>query len=144
MDPNIRKKLMTKCLICEKEIEAWEPKYPSTIKGGTIDVSFGFGSQYDCVGLRKPKYSPSDPILKDKPGYTAVDVGKMLDNKPNGKIAYYPSSLSDIETVPGDNIPKDRKDLQIASSYYIRAAICDSCFAKKIDFFTGSEKGEKL
>ena len=130
-----------KCLICEKEIPLWDPSEPNHgIHGGTISVFFGFGCNYDWVGLRMPKYAPTDPILDGKPGYTKHPKGtEIFPGKPIKNDIWIADCSSNIETVPVPDIDPERKDAILASSKNIKAHICDKCFAKKLEFFEGSE-----
>ncbi len=45
---------MKKCIICEKDLPPIDDNMSENIEGGTMDIDFGYGSQYDtnnsCCG----------------------------------------------------------------------------------------------
>jgi hypothetical protein len=129
------------CLICEKEINLIEHNSNMLDGGGFIEASFGYGSKHDQIGLRLPKHDPFDPVLKDHPGYSACDLGKIFGGeKDKGKTVYIPNGSFPIESMPIPGIENEDIVTRILSSYRVCSYICDECFEKKIHLFYGEEK----
>ena len=38
---------MKKCIVCEKDLPPFDDDMPENIEGGTMDIDFGYGSDYD-------------------------------------------------------------------------------------------------